>query len=161
MPYLIDGHNLIPKIPSLSLSAPDDEMQLVAMLQEFCQRRRRTVEVYFDNAPPGQPRARQFGAVTARFVRQGTPADSAIQVHLQRLGRAARNWTVVSSDHTVQASARAVRAQVLAAEEFAALLAATLSASPDDPAARAQPELSEQELNAWLALFGGDESLEE
>ena len=36
MPYLIDGHNLIPKVAGLSLKAVDDEMQLIELLQEFC-----------------------------------------------------------------------------------------------------------------------------
>lgn len=161
MPYLIDGHNLIPKIASLSLSAPDDEMELVKMLQEFCQRRQRSVEVYFDNAPPGQATARSFGAVTARFVRQGSTADSAIHTRLQRLGGSARNWTVVSSDHRVQASARGARAQVLPSEQFASLLNATLSPSTDSPAARSQSVLSDDELKDWLALFGGDEIQDE
>ena len=35
MPYLIDGHNLIPKL-GLRLDSVDDEMELVAILQEFC-----------------------------------------------------------------------------------------------------------------------------
>ena len=36
MPYLIDGHNLIPKVRGLSLQSMDDEMELVELLQEFC-----------------------------------------------------------------------------------------------------------------------------
>ena len=35
MPYLIDGHNLIPKL-GLRLESLDDEMELIAILQEFC-----------------------------------------------------------------------------------------------------------------------------
>ena len=73
MPYIIDGHNLIPKIPGLSLQEMDDEQHLLEMLQEFCRRQRKQVEVFFDNAPPGGVRARNLGLVTARFVRQGRP----------------------------------------------------------------------------------------
>lgn len=57
MPYLIDGHNLIPKIHTLSIKAIDDEIELVKMLQVFCQRKRKHAEVFFDNAHPGRPRA--------------------------------------------------------------------------------------------------------
>jgi uncharacterized protein len=106
MPYIIDGHNLIPKLPGLELSDIDDESRLIELLQEFCRRQRKRVEVYFDNAPPVERRAQSFGAVTARFVRQGTTADAAIRARLARLGRSARNWTVVSSDQEVQAAAR-------------------------------------------------------
>ena len=102
MPFLIDGHNLIPKIPGLNLQALDDEEQLIKLLQEYCRRQRKQVEVFFDNAPPGGVRARNFGLVIARFVRQGSTADQAIRERLTRLGRLARNWTVVSSDLAVQ-----------------------------------------------------------
>jgi predicted RNA-binding protein with PIN domain len=113
MPYLIDGHNLIPKIPGLTLEDVDDEDQLLHLLTRFCQRQGKQVEVFFDKAPPGEARTRKFGMVLARFVRQGTTADEAIRVRLARLGRSAHNWTVVSSDQQIQAEARAARAHYI------------------------------------------------
>ena len=98
MPYLIDGHNLIPKIPGMNLGDIDDEIQLVKKLQEFCRQRRKKVEVFFDSAPPGGIRTQKFGRVTAFFITQGSTADTAIRSRLQKLGRAAKNWTVVTSD---------------------------------------------------------------
>lgn len=47
MPYLIDGHNLIGKVPNLRQDDPEDEKQLIEMLQEFCQRTGKYKEVYF------------------------------------------------------------------------------------------------------------------
>lgn len=44
MPYLIDGHNLIPKI-GLRLSEPDDELELIRLLQDFARLRRQPIEV--------------------------------------------------------------------------------------------------------------------
>ena len=95
MPYLIDGHNLIPKL-GLHLDSPDDEMELVGILQEFSRLSRREAQVYFDAAPAGQARSRKFGMVTAHFIRIGSSADEAIKAQLKRLGREARNWTVVT-----------------------------------------------------------------
>src|SRR5512141_2224967 len=118
MPYIIDGHNLIPKIPGLALDAVDDEAQLIVLLQDYCRLARKEAEVFFDNAPAGQPRARNFGLVIARFVRQGTTADQAIRRRLGRLEREARNWTVVSSDLEVQAAARSARAHFISSEAF-------------------------------------------
>jgi predicted RNA-binding protein with PIN domain len=158
MPYLIDGHNLIPKIPGFSLETMDDEMQLVELLQEFCRRQRKEAEVYFDNAPPGQKQARVFGPVTAHFVRQGTTADDAIRARLGRLGRDARNWTVVSSDHNVQASARAARAHYIPSEVFAGTLAQTIDKSRQDQGERTESSLDDDELDDWLKLFGSDEN---
>lgn len=157
MPYLIDGHNLIPKVPGLSLRAADDEMQLVALLQEFCRRQRKQVEVFFDNAPPGGARARVFGPVTARFVRAGQTADQAIYARLQRLGRAARNWTVVSSDRAVQAAARGARSQALSSEEFATFMMESLDDQQVDDGATAEAAVSADEVDEWLQLFGADE----
>jgi predicted RNA-binding protein with PIN domain len=155
MPYIIDGHNLIPKIPGLSLSDIDDEEQLINLLQEFCRRRSKKAEVYFDNAPPGQLRARNYGLVTAHFVRAGQIADDAIRARLQRMGREARNWTVVSSDHAVQASAKAARAQVISSDIFAHEIIEII----DDVLESGDPEdspLNSDEIEDWLEIFGGD-----
>ncbi|MDO9128874.1 MAG: NYN domain-containing protein [Anaerolineales bacterium] len=152
MPYLIDGHNLIPKL-GLRLDAIDDELALVTRLQQFCRLRRAQVEVYFDGAPPGQPTSRKFGAVTAYFIRQTSSADAAIEGRLEKLGKAARNWTVVSSDHRVQNAARAVHAQVISAEEFARLVTAAQSATVFPQ--KENESLTPAELEEWLTLFGG------
>jgi predicted RNA-binding protein with PIN domain len=156
MPYIIDGHNLIPKIPGLDLEAADDEVQLIEMLQEFCRRTQKKVDVYFDNAPPGQPRARNYGIVTARFVRAGSTADDAIRSRLARMGRSARNWTVVSSDREVQASARSARARFISSEEFAVLLMQSLAKSAPDSDQRPDASLSPQEVKDWMELFRKD-----
>lgn len=156
MPYLVDGHNLIPKIPGLSLKSFDDEEQLIKLLQDFCRVLRKPVEVYFDGAPPGQARQQRHGQVTAIFVRQGLTADAAIRQRLLKLGKAASQWTVVSSDHAVQDAARLVRAQALSAEEFSRLLQNSLAAGPAQPGRGHPPEMSPSELAEWMSLFGQD-----
>jgi predicted RNA-binding protein with PIN domain len=156
MPYLIDGHNLIPKA-GLSLGAIDDEEQLILLLQEFCRRSRKNVEVFFDNAPPGEQRVQSYGRVKARFVRHGLTADRAIQRRLATLGRAARNWTVVSSDHAVQASARAARAGIVSSEQFALDLREALEAESRVERDEEAP-MSPDELEEWLALFEDGDS---
>src|SRR5512143_2856791 len=128
MPYLIDGHNLIPKL-GMRLDELDDELELMERLNEFCRLSRRgQVEVYFDNAPAGSQEMRKSGLVTAHFIRRPFIADQAIRHRLQRLGRAARNWSVVSSDHQVQADARSTGASVISSEEFARTVVETLRA---------------------------------
>lgn len=159
MPYLIDGHNLIPHIEGLSLADPDDEMRLVTVLRRYCQRHGRQVEVFFDKAPPGQAKRRRFGPVVAHFVRQGDSADAAIRRRLQRLGRETPNWTVVSSDREVQAAARGARARSLTSEAFAAEIAAVGEELTDE--ARAKPEMDSQELETWLRLFQQGEAGQE
>ena len=150
MPYLIDGHNLIPKI-GLHLSSLDDEKALMERLQEFCRLRRANVEVYFDGAPPGQAGTRKSGSLTAHFVSQASSADAAIEMRLARLGRAARNWTVVSSDARVQGAARAAHAGVISSEEFAREMSRVRAAG--ELKTNQTATLAPDEVEEWLEIF--------
>ena len=150
MPYLIDGHNLIPKA-GLRLDSPDDEMELVAILREFARLNRREVEVYFDGAPIGQAGTRKLGTVRAHFVKLGQTADNAIRARLNKMGRDAKNWTVVSSDHEVQSAARVVHAQYITSEEFVKMLKAAVNSAPK--ASTDNKKISSQEVDEWLRIF--------
>ena len=158
MPYIIDGHNLIGQMPELSLAEIEDEQQLIEILKEFCLREQRSVEVYFDNAPPGGPRARNYGRLRAFFCRAGKSADQAIAERLHRLGKEARNWTVVSSDRQVQASAKAMRANVLTAVEFARQLRQTTSRPKTQIHDKTEPSgVTSEEVDYWLKVFKNDQ----
>jgi predicted RNA-binding protein with PIN domain len=148
MPYIIDGHNLIPKVPGLHLDDLDDEKTLIVMLQEFCQNNRKDIEVYFDHAAPGGVRAHIHGRVTAHYVSEHESADEAIARRLQRLGKEARNWTVVTSDNQVQASARKARARLISSVEFAQLFFTQPRKAEQDG-----DPLSKKEVSDWLRLF--------
>jgi len=150
MPYLIDGHNLIPHT-GLRLDSLDDELELIRLLQEYCRLRRAQVEVYFDNAPAGQPAKKKHGMVTAYFVQKPDIADEAIRRRIGKLGASARNWTVVSSDRRVQAEARAAKARVISSDEFTRQMRLTLQSKPSSAG---ESTMSDQELKEWLELFG-------
>ena len=150
MPYLIDGHNLIPKL-GLRLDSPDDEMELVAVLQDFARLKRQQVEVYFDGAPIGHAGTRSLGTVRAHFVRLGQTADNAIRARLVKMGKSAKNWIVVSSDREVQSAARVNQAQYISSEEFARTLKATRNSAPKTN--NEDKKLSEKEVEDWLTIF--------
>jgi len=150
MPYLIDGHNLIPKV-GLRLDSPDDEMELVAILQEFARLKRQQVEVYFDGAPIGYDGARNIGTIRAHFVRLGQTADNAIRARLNRMAKDARNWIVVSSDREVQNSARTFHAQSISAEAFVKSLREARNAAPK--ANTSDKKISPAEVDEWLKIF--------
>ncbi len=154
MPYLIDGHNLIPKVPGLSLESIDDEIQLIQQLQDFCSQSGKSVEVYFDNAPAGQARTQKFGRVKAHFIRTGRTADDAIIARLRSMGRAAKNWLVVSSDRQVAAAARSFRARVIPSDEFARSLKVIEPENQSDPGIDSDLSLDQAEIDEWLYLFG-------
>ncbi len=150
---IIDGHNLIPKIPGAHLSDLNDENQLIVLLQEYARLKRKQIECFFDNAPPGWPRVRNYGLVVAKFPRPGMNADQEIRGRLGRLGNAARNYTIVSSDLAVQSSARAARAQYIGSDVFAKELLKVLENSPVEKNEGVEAGLSDAEVNMWLDLF--------
>jgi len=155
MPIIVDGHNLIPKIPGLSLTDLEDENQLIHMLQEYCRQRRVAVECYFDKAPQGHPRIQRYGQVVARFARPGKTADDEIKEHLRRLERHGREYTVVSSDNSIQVAARAARTRLVSSDEFSRDLQAVLRQRPLKNSA-SEETISSEELDMWLKAFGGD-----
>jgi predicted RNA-binding protein with PIN domain len=150
MPFLVDGHNLIPRV-GLRLDSPDDELQLVSILQDFARLKRQQVEVYFDGAPIGQAGSRKLGTVKAHFVRLGQTADNAIRARLNQMEKEAKNWTVVSSDREVQSAARTNHARFISSEEFVKMLREARNSIPksgvDDKS------LSEAEVDEWLEVF--------
>ena len=151
MILIVDGHNLIPKIPGLSLGDENDEAELIRLLQEYARLRRKSIEVYFDNAPAEQAGMRKFGRVQAHFVRRGTTADDAIKKRLRILGKRAKNVQVISSDRQVQQAARAVHASVITSVDFAADWGRLMEEDPElNPRDRL---LSEKEVAAWEQFF--------
>jgi predicted RNA-binding protein with PIN domain len=149
MPYLIDGHNLIPKL-GLRLDSMDDEMELIAILQEFCRLERKQAEVFFDGAPTPHAGTQKLGPVTAHFVRLGASADDAIRKRLKALRKSAGNWTVVSSDRQVQAEAHAAQAEVISSDSFAGMLKQARDSAPKP---NNEHKLSQKEVDDWLKLF--------
>lgn len=151
MPFLIDGHNLIGKLPGIDLDQPDDERQLLALLHAFGRRERRRIVVYFDRGALATEDPRPQAGVEARFIRRPRTADEAILLHLDRLGGEAKNWTVVSSDRKVREAARRAGARTLTSEAFAAMLRFH---SPEESEPEKPPPPSGDEVERWLKMFG-------
>ncbi|MEA3328111.1 MAG: NYN domain-containing protein [Chloroflexota bacterium] len=151
MTLIIDGHNLIPHMPGVALSDPDDEEKLIKIIQDFCRVKGVSAEIYFDGAPTGYAGKKQFGRVCAHFVRKGITADEAIMVRLKQLGKRAKNMRVVSSDRQVQQAARASHASVISSSSFASDWQKNMEEIPElDPRSRL---LSEAEVDDWERLF--------
>ena len=151
MSLIVDGHNLIPKIPGVNLADPDDEMKLIKILQDYGRLRRKSIEVYFDKAEPSGSGKQQFGRVVAYFIQQGITADQVIMARLKKLGRRAKNVTVVSSDRQVRKAAQAAHTKLMTCEEFSADWQALLAEEPElDPRSRL---LSSDEVDMWEDIF--------
>jgi uncharacterized protein len=157
MIYLIDGHNLIPKIRGLSLKAIDDEVQLIELLQNFTRVHKGRIEVFFDGAPIGHAGTRSYGTLKAHFIPIGRTADDAIRSHLDQLGVQAKQVMVVTSDRQVQSDVRKHHAGLITSEHFAEMLLDALPAKPPPPPPKTkQPPPRDPEIDEWLRLFGQD-----
>ena len=151
MPYLVDGHNLIGQVPGIQLDDPDDEARLISLLRTFCARTGRGVTVYFDHRAPGSENPPSGGGLSVYFVTQPRTADQAIQTHLQRLRKEARNWTVISSDRAVQLAAQQSGARSLGSSTFARQLLGR--ESPPETSEKPDAPSSEEDIARWESLF--------
>lgn len=166
MIYLVDGHNLIGKMPDIELSDPDDEEKLTARLQNWARGdRKRKVDLYFDSGPFGgiAPHLSGLG-VKVRFTKIGQTADEVLIERLKKV-KNPQEYTLVTSDREIIAVARKRRVGYIRSEEFVVLLieermadAAALQkanepAPPADPATSDTPEISDEEVAQWMELF--------
>lgn len=149
MPFLIDGHNLIGRLPDLHLDDPDDEAKLVARLRTYCARTGKRVTVVFDRGLPGGRSELSGGGVEVVFASAGHTADGILCERVRR-SRDPRGLTVVTSDREVIAAAQARGALVVRSEEFAVSLGARRAAK-----AEKDVRLSAAEVEEWLRVFGG------
>jgi len=150
VPVLIDGHNLIGRLPDVSLADPDDEARLVSRLQGYAGRTGKRVTVVFDRGLPGGcSQALSSGSVEVVFAPTGRNADGVLIERIRR-ARNPRGLLVVTSDHEVMAAARRRGARVIHAEAFVR----ELEPSPLSPGGRKEDvHLSPDELEVWLELF--------
>ncbi len=155
MTFIIDGHNLVPKIAGLSLSEMDDEARLIQLLVAYCQKKKTRVIVFFDKAAPGRQGASRYGAVTAYFVSERQKADDAIHSYLLSQRNGASNLIVVSSDRQVQTDARSLKAKVLTSEEFARQLSESIVQKNRFLQSTSNEVLSPEEVAEWEKLFLG------
>lgn len=154
MPYMIDGHNLIAKLPDISLDDPNDEAKLIQKLVSFTARTGKTCLVVFDHGLPGGSSRMSTRAVQVVFASARSTADRVMMERIRKI-EDFRAWIVVSSDNDVLATARQRRMGTLHSEEFV-----TLMQSPPRPVIdageAAEVRLSEDEIDEWMTLFGGD-----
>ncbi len=150
MAILIDGHNLIGKLPGLSLNDPDDEEQLLVLLKGYRARTGKQIVVYFDPGATYQsPARRSQGGISVRQAGTGRRADDLIRHDLNRHHRPSE-LTVVTSDRAIQRVAQQLQARVIDAATFAK----ELSRPPQEEDALDTPPLPDEEVQEWLAIFG-------
>jgi predicted RNA-binding protein with PIN domain len=176
MNYLIDGHNLIGKLPDIKLSDPDDEAQLVLKLINWqAVGHDRRVIVVFDGGVPGIQWARfRSDHIKTVFVPKGRTADSWLIQFMKREVRDPRQFTLITSDHEIIKVAKRLLIKQMSSDQFADNMIDEMarllqgdtdlpdtSSAPLKPLPREDPKsLSNEEVAAWMDLFGGEPEIE-
>ena len=156
MQYLIDGHNLIGKMPDIDLDDPDDEVKLILRLRSWSARgRKRKVTVIFDRGlPGGVEKGLSSGQVKVIFAPAGRSADSLLISRISKVKNPAE-YTLVSSDQRIIRLAEARRMIVCRSETFAARMNQEREQSMGSSTAETgdDPQMSVDEVEMWLEMF--------
>ncbi len=143
MPVLIDGNNLLHRLPAARASRTEARR----LVLEACRRQRMRVTLVFDGPPPqGTPQSEPLGALTVHYSGPET-ADDLIVRTLPSGGRA-RGWVVVTDDRGLAARARQHGAEVRAVGEWLGRMR-----SQPLPRPRTEPKLSSREVSDWQDYF--------
>jgi predicted RNA-binding protein with PIN domain len=161
MQYLIDGHNLIAKIPDISLEDPDDEAKLVIHLRRWAAAgSNRKISLFFDGGLPGGQQAfLSSPSVKVIFATVGTTADDLMINRITRVHNPAE-CTVVSSDLEVKRAAVMHKIKTISSGDFAIQINQSIGqksggrndSNATEDAKRESP-LNDQEVAEWLELF--------
>ena len=147
MPYLIDGHNLIGQTPGLSLADPDDERKLVELLRTFLVKAGKKGTVVFDQGQPGATARWSNNVLKVVFARAPSSADDLIR-HRLATEVNPQGLLVITGDQEVARAARAARARVQSAAEFAQEMLRRPATSQ-----KKEVGLTEDEVLAWEKEF--------
>jgi predicted RNA-binding protein with PIN domain len=148
LPILIDGHNLIGQMPTLSLEDPHDEEMLVTLLRSYQARTGKAITVVFDPGGGALAQTQRIGGVEVVFASPGSTADAVIARRV-RASRDPQGWLVVTSDQQLTGTVSRQGARVQSAAAFATQLSRPTEPPPEW---REKPPSSE-EVEAWLSLF--------
>lgn len=144
MPVLVDGNNLLHRLPPGRRSR--DEVRRLTL--ELVRRERLRVTVVFDGPPPpGTPPGERLGRASIRYAGSRS-ADDVILASLPP-GDAARQWVVVTDDRELGRRARGRGSEVRSLHDWQQRL-------PDAPAESDRDrQLSGDEVAEWERYFAG------
>ncbi len=156
MHYLIDGHNLIGKMPDISLKDPDDEIQLILRLRSWTAvSKKRQVTVFFDGGIPGGKDVKlSTPQVRVIFASEDKTADALIINRIKKI-KNPPEYTLVTTDQEIIKAAQSRKIPHLRSEKFAMRLGKQWDDTPPGPSLiDDDPVLSDLEVQEWLHTFG-------
>jgi predicted RNA-binding protein with PIN domain len=155
MPYLIDGNNLIGRIPHLSLDDPRSKYILVAQLRIFQKITKRKVILVFDGPPDIELLGDRYQSkkFVILYPSDEENADTVIEAQIEKQTNF-QHFTVVTSDREIKAYAHMNKAKVIDCDSFSKELKAVLKKFRIEKSMRkTQGKLSPLEVSQWLEIF--------
>ena len=154
---IIDGYNMIHRVPELrahlekSLECGRDE--LIRLLKTYLLNKKIQITVVFDGteAPPGLSSVQDYRSLKVVFSRYPFKADPLI-ISLIAREKAKRSLIVVSDDSEITQNPQSNQTLVLSTHAFYHRLISRQQAC--DIENKFDRELSQEELNEWLKIFG-------
>lgn len=161
MIYLIDGHNLIAKMPDIDLDDPNDEVKLVLKLRSWAgaQQKRRLIVVFDKGLPGGRSKKLSTGNITAVFAPAGKTADAVLISRIHAV-KNPREYLLVSSDQKILAAAKRKRMPSMRSEDFVKEMtvdkrpSARQEITKPEAGAEDDPLVSDKDVAEWMELFG-------
>ena len=150
MPVVIDGNNLLHRLPSRARSRGDVRRQVLDTVRS----EGLSITVVFDGPPPqGSPAIEHLGRVTVRY--SGPASADDVILKLIPDGGAAAQWVVVTDDRGLRDRARRRGAGVRSLAEWR-------NRRPPPPREGVrEPRLSSREIADWEAYFSGNDHAED
>jgi len=144
MPLLVDGNNLLHRLPKTSRT----RSAVRALVLDATRHERMSVVVVFDGPPPaGSPELEVLGRVTV--VYSGAAVADDLIIGRIPAGASARQWVVVTDDRALAGRARQRGAAVRTLSEWSARQRAV------PPKTAAETKLSSREVAEWEEIFRG------
>jgi len=142
MPILVDGNNLLHRLPRHERSREDVRRLVLDQVRH----ENMTVTVVFDGpAPDGSPMRENLGRVTV--VYSGSNSADDVIIDLLPTAGPARNWVVVTDDRGLATRTRGRGAEVRSLAQW--------RARPTRPSRRAvfESKLPSREVAEWESMF--------
>ena len=150
--YIIDGNNVIGKIPELFRIQKNDKQrpreQLVYLLQRYFRNKKINLTLHFDGFANTQLSLSK-GKIVYSENRQ---ADSLIKENIERIVNR-KNIILVTSDNELKNFGKACGCSIISSKDFGVML--TQSSSPDEEKSRTE-EIND--IEEWKRIFSGKQN---
>ena len=154
MPILIDGHNLLYAVKSITDGQIHGEIQLCNFLSDYLRQARQRGEIVFDGTGP-RDKSGLSGTANLEISFSGayTEADAIIESRI-RESTAPKRLTVVSNDHRLVKAAKARKAVAVTADDFWGQVFKKLTRKRREPEPQSKRiGITEGETEFWLKFF--------